>query len=85
MNFPEALKALDQIKPEDVTAELLDQLSEELELAALSARAELIQVCRAQGYTSGEIRDGLQRFDKFIAEASDEAIARLLGRKETRH
>ena len=85
MNLPEALKALDQIKPEDVTETLLDDLSEQLRISALAARHELVAVCRAQGYTPDEIEDGLERFDRYIEEASAQAIARLLGAKETRH
>ena len=76
---------LDQIKPEGVTSELLDQLTEQLRISALAARHELVAVCLAQGYTSGEIEDGLERFDRYIAEASEEAIARLVGTRETIH
>ena len=85
MNLAEALKALDAIKPEDVTPALLDDLSEQLRISALAARHELIAVCLAQGYTSDEIEDGLERFDDYIEEASDEAIARLLRTRETIH
>ena len=85
MNWPEALKMLDQIKPADVTPALVDDLSEQLRISALAARHELIAVSRAQGYTPDEIEDGLERFDKYIAEVSEEAIARLLGTRETMH
>ena len=85
MNLAEALKALDQIKPEDLTPALLDDLSEQLRISALAARHELIAVSRAQGFTPDEIEDGLERFDRYIEEVSEEAIARLLGTKETRH
>ena len=85
MNWPEALKMLDQIKPEDVTPALLDDLSEQLRISALAARHELVAVCLAQGYTSGEIEDGLERFDRYIAEVSEEAIARLLKNERVLH
>ena len=76
---------LDAIKPEDVTPALLDDLSEQLRVSALAARHELIAVCLAQGHTSGEIEDGLERFDRYIEEVSEEAIARLVGTRETIH
>ena len=85
MNLAEALKALDQIRPEDVTETLLDDLSEQLRISALAARHELIAVCRVQGYTPDEIEDGLERFDRYIEEASEPAIARLVGTRETIH
>ena len=85
MNWPEALKMLDQIKPADVTPALVDELSEQLRISALAARHELIAVCRQQGYTPDEIEDGLERFDKYIAEMSEKAIGRLLNKRETIH
>jgi hypothetical protein len=85
MNLTEALKALDEIKPEDVTAELLDQLSEQLRISALAARHELIAVSRAQGFSPDEIEDGLERFERYIEEVTEQVLARLIGRKETRH
>ena len=42
-------------------------------------------MCLAQGYTSGEIEDGLERFDRYIEEVSAQAIARLSGTRETMH
>ena len=60
MNLPEALKVLDEIKPEDVTETLLDDLSEQLRISALAARHELIAVCRAQGYTPARSRTALR-------------------------
>ena len=85
MNLPEALKMLEAIKPEDVTPALLDDLSEQLRISALAARHELIAVCRAQGYTPDEIEDGLERFDRYIEEVSEEAIARLLKNERVLH
>ena len=85
MNLAEALKALDEIRPEDVTETLLDDLSEQLRISALAARHELIAVCRAQGYTPDEIEDGLERFNRYVEEVSEEAIARLVGTRETLH
>ena len=85
MNLPQALKMLEEIKPEDVTETLLDDLSEQLRISALAARHELIAVCRAQGYTPDEIEDGLERFDRYIEEATEQAIGRLVGTGETMH
>ena len=85
MNLTEALAKLDEIKPEDVTAELLDELSEQLRISALAARHELIAVCRPQGFTPDEIEEGVANLDRAVEEMSAEALGRLLGTKERLH
>jgi hypothetical protein len=77
MNFPDALKKLDELEAGAVTEELVEVLAEELRLAGIRAKHEMIAFCRTQGYTPDEIEDGIERIEASIAEMSEEALARL--------